>query len=65
MVGVLDKRILLTEAYTFFPQYIDDFTSQLPDVLGLPLTPQAETNPHQVKQLFLYWCKKLGITDND
>lgn len=68
LVSLLDKRILLDEALAFFPEHYKAFSHQLVEngyaLEPLGTYPQAETNPHQVKQLFLYWCRKLGITEN-
>ncbi len=67
-VAFMDKATLLDEALAFFPENYRQFSHQLVKeghTLGpLGTYPQVETNPHQVKQLFLYWCKKLGITEN-
>lgn len=64
IVEHLDKCILLDEAAAFFPNYYQDYRNQIPSYYyQLGVHPQNETDPHQVKQLFLYWCKKLGIED--
>lgn len=69
IVTVYDKCILLDEALAFFPDRYQDFVGQKSSYTGrnlepLGVTPQNDiSNLAQVRQLFLYWCHKLGIKD--
>lgn len=66
-VHTIDKRILLNEAATFFPdKYLDFYNQSRSDITPLDgVTLVNETNLEQTKQLFLYWCKKLNIKDRE
>ena len=63
VVNTFDKRILLAEAAYFFPRRYKDFLDQstVKSPLCVPIC--ADKSLDDTYNLFRWWCKRLGISD--